>query len=94
MYTTQVNSAFGACLLVRSEVILQLYSPASIERCAKLITFQLITTNKVLFGAIFSNRVLHTYSRIHLGVSESGGYLPQRFAPRQIPTTIHLHLSE
>ena len=58
------------------------------------ITFQLITTDKVLFGAIFLNCVVHTYSRIHLGVGESGGYLPQRFAPRQTSATIHLHLSE
>ena len=35
-YTTQVNNASGARRLASSEVIIQLYSPRSIERCAKL----------------------------------------------------------
>ena len=39
-------------------MILQVYSPASIERCAKLqnsIIFRFIGTNKVVFDAVFSN---------------------------------------
>ena len=38
--------------------------------------------------------MVYTKVIIHLGVGESGGYLPRRFAGLQISTTIHLHLSE
>ena len=36
IYTTQVYSAFGAPWLASSEVIIQVYSPSSIERGTKL----------------------------------------------------------
>ena len=38
--------------------------------------------------------VVYTKTMIHLSVGESGGYLPRRFAIRQISTTIHLHFGE
>ena len=62
----------------------------------KSIIFQLIVTDKVVFGAIYSTCVIYTKTTIiiHLGVSESGGYLPCHFMARQISTTIHHHLSE
>jgi len=58
---------------------MQLYSPPSIEWRAKLqksITFQLNVTDKVVRSAIFSTCVVCTKTIIHLGVAESGGYLP------------------
>ena len=51
-------------------------------------------TNKLVFGANFSTCVVYTKIVIHLGVGESGGYLPRRFASRQISTTIYLQLNE
>ena len=75
-----MNSAFGACSLASSEVIIQVYSPPCIKRCTKLqklTIFQFIVTDKVVFGTIFSTCVVYTKTIIiHLGVSESGGYLP------------------
>ena len=38
--------------------------------------------------------MVYTKTIIHLSVGESGGYLPRRFAARQISTTIHLHFGE
>ena len=38
--------------------------------------------------------MVYTKAIIHLSVGESGGYLPRRFATRQISTTIHLHFGE
>ena len=80
-------------------MIIQLYSPLSIDQGAKLkksIIFQLTFPDKVVFGPIFSTFVVYTRTIIivHLGVAESGGYLPRRLAARQISTTIQLHLSE
>ena len=53
-------------------------------------------TDKVVFGTIFSICVVYikTTIIIHLGVGESGGYLPCRFVAGQISTTIHLYLGE
>ena len=52
-------------------------------------------TNKVAFWAVsYSACVVYTKTIIHLSVGESGGYLPRRFAARQISTTIHLHFGE
>ena len=54
----------------------------------------LFFTNKVtLWAASYSACVVYTKTIIHLSVGESGGYLPRRFAARQISTTIHLHLN-
>ena len=97
VYTTQVNSAFGARSLANSEVIIQVYSLPRIKRRSKLqnsIIFQFIVTDKVVFGAIFSTCVVYTKTIIHLSVGESGGYLPRCFASRQISTTVHLHFGE
>ena len=73
VYTTQVNSAFGARRLASSEVILQLYSPPNIEQRAKLeksTIFQLIVTDEVVFGTIFPTCVVYTKTIIHLHLSE------------------------
>ena len=55
-----------------------------------------IVTSKVTLGAAsYSACVVYTKTVImHRSVGESGGYLPRRFAARQIPTTIHLHFGE
>ena len=77
---SQVNSAFGARWLARSEVIIQLYSSPSNERRAKLqksIIFLFIFTDKAVFRDIFSTYVVHTKTIIHLDV---GGYLARRTA--------------
>ena len=51
--------------------------------------------NKVtLWSASYSACVVYTKTVIHLSVGESGGYLPRRFAARQISITIHLHFGE
>ena len=97
VYTTQVNSAFGMHSLAGSKVIIQVYSPPCIKWHAKLqksIIFQVFVKDKVVFGTIFSTSVVHTKTIIHLGVSESGGYLPCHFAAQQLSTNIHLHLNE
>jgi len=49
------------------------YSPMSIKLCAKLqklTIYQLIVTDKVLFGAIFSTCVVYTKTMIHLHLGE------------------------
>ena len=43
---------------------------------------------------LFSTCVVYTKTIVQLGVGESGGYLPRRFAAGQISTTVQLHLSE
>ena len=56
-----------------------------------------VVTAKVVFGDIFSTYMVYTETIIiiiHLGVGESGEYLPHCFAAWQISTTIHLHHSE
>ena len=58
---------------------MKLQSPPSIDRRAKLyksIIFQLIVTNEVNFGVIFSTCVVYAKTIIYLDVGESGGYLP------------------
>ena len=95
-----MNSTFGTRRLARALVIIQLlYLPLSIEqhsKLKKLIIFQFIVTDKVVFGAIFLTCAVYTKRIIiiHLSVSESGGYLPCCFASQQISASIHLHLSE
>ena len=42
----------------------------------KIDHFGLIVTDKVVFGAIYLTCVISTMTIIHLGVVESGGYLP------------------
>lgn len=72
---------------------MKLQSPPSIDRRAKLyksIIFQLIVTNEVIFGVIFSTCVVYTKTIIYLDVGESGGYLPAR----QIFSTIHHYHNE
>ena len=50
---------------------------------------------KLLFGPLVIQLVWYILKTIiHLSVGESGGYLPRRFAARQISTTIHLHFGE
>ena len=58
---------------------------------ACVATFSQIVT---LWVANYSACVVYTKTIIHLSVGESGGYLPCRFAARQISTTIHLHFGE
>jgi len=54
----------------------------------KLIIFLFTAADVVVFGAIYSICVVYSKTIvIHLGVGESGGYLPA------ITTTIHLNLS-
>ena len=43
---------------------------------------------------LLSTCAIYTKTFIHLSVSESGGYLPCRFVPRYISTSIHLHFGE
>ena len=38
--------------------------------------------------------VLYAKTIIHLSVLESSGWIPQRFAAKQISTNIHLHFGE
>ena len=97
VYTTQVNSAFGARWLASSEVIIQVYSPPSIERRGKLqksIIFQFIATDKVVFGAIFSTCVVYT-KQLFISVSVKVGdiYLAAwrlgKYPPLFTPTSLN-----
>ena len=67
-------------------MIIQLYSPPIEHRATretqKSIIFQFNVTDKVIIGAIFSNCVVYNKTIIHLGVGESGGCLPRRFAAK------------
>ena len=55
----------------------------------------LLQVNLFLKAASYSACVVYTKTVImHRSVGESGGYLPRRFAARQILTTIHLHFGE
>ena len=59
------------------------------------MVFVAIFSQKVtLWAASYSACVVHTKTIIHLSVGESGGYLPRRFAARQISTTIHFHFGK
>ena len=53
----------------------------------KSIIYQLIVTDKLVLGAIYSTCLVYTTTIIHLAIGKKGGYLPSSEA-------IHLHLSE
>ena len=94
VYTTQVNSTFPARWLASLEVISQvLFTSEQLKKTKWLLS--LFFSNKVtVLAASYSACVVYTKTIIHLSVNESGGYLPRRFAARQISTTIHLHFGE
>ena len=57
--------------------------------------------DKIAISALFASSlvrniicVIYTKTIIHLSVDESDGYLPRRFAARQISTTIQLRFDE
>ena len=54
----------------------------------------IFTKKVILWAASYTACVVYSKTIIHLSVGESGGYLPRRFAARQVSTTIHLHFSE
>ena len=75
VYTTQVNSAFGALWLVHSEVISQHYSPPSNWR-ERFLNFRPLVTLKITFwSANYSACVVYTKTIIHRSGGESDGYI-------------------
>ena len=90
-----MNSAFRTRWLASSEVISQVLFTSEQPKKNKMAFVGILSQIKfALWAASYSACVVYTETIIHLSVGESGGYLPRRFAARQISTTIHLHFGE
>ena len=90
-----MNSTFRARWLASLEVISQVLFTSEQPKKNKIAFVAIFSQIKViLWAASYSASVVYTKTIIHLSVGESGGYLPRRFAARQISTTIHLHFGE
>ena len=87
-----MNSTFRARWLASSEVISQVLFTSEQPKKNKMAFVDILSQVNLLFGPLAC--VVYTKTIIHLSVGESGGYLPRRFAARQISTTIHLHFGE
>ena len=81
VYTTQVNSTFRARWLASSEVINQVLFTSEQSKKDKVAFVGTFSHIKLLFGLLVIQ--LNLLIIIHHSVSESGGYLPRRFAAWQ-----------
>ena len=91
-----MNSTFRVRWLASSEVISQVLFTSEQPKKNKMAFVAIFSQGKLLFiwAASYSACVVYTKTIIHLSVGESGGYLPRRFAARQVSTTIHLHFGK
>ena len=87
-----MNSTFRPRWLASSEVISQVLFTSEQPKQSQMAFVAIFSQIKLLFEPLAIQLVWYILK--HLSVGESGGYLPRRFATRQISTTIHLHFGE
>ena len=81
----------------RSQVLLKALFTSKQPKKNKMAFVGILSQIKLLFRPLVIHLVWYihcTKTIIHLSVSESGGYLPRRFAARLMSTTIHFHFGE
>jgi len=95
LYTTQVNTAFGARRLASSEVISQVLFTSEHRAARETLKIDHFPVNCYRYSSFCYLFKWYTLKQLFTSVSvNTGGYLPPHFAAQQISTTIHLHLSE
>ena len=77
-----MKNTFRARWLASSEVISQVLFTSEQPKKTKMAYVGILSQKVTLWAASYSACVVYTKTIIHLGVGESGVYLPRRFAAR------------